>query len=139
MPGEQAQAPAAPAMPGAPFPAAAPVPARTQSPLAGFLVTSSLDPSGQFWPVRFGRTTVGKDADNDVRLDAPGLSGKHCEIMVREQAGRMKIWLTDSNSTNGTRRNGEDIFTERPDLANHDIIGVGDVDLMLILIPFGPG
>lgn len=105
------------------------------APLAGFLVTFSQTSSGQFWPIRFGRTSIGSDAGCDVQLGVAGVSGRHAEVMVRDNDGKPKIWLSDSNSTNGTRLNGADIFTDRPDLSHGDVVSISGIELTVVFLP----
>ena len=105
------------------------------SPLAGFLVSFSMDANGVFWPLRMGRTRLGASPDSDIQLSHPGISGSHANITIRDNKGRIKIWLTDQDSMNGTRLNGESIFNEKPDLTHGDRIGIGDVEMQLILLP----
>ena len=138
VPGESvsAEVPAAPGPAAAAAPAAR-APSSSDSPLVGFLVSFSVDPNGISWPLRFGRTRIGGGLDQDVMLPQDGVSGSHAEIMVRAnpETGKPKIWVTDQNSTNGTQLNGADIFTDRPDLAHGDIVGISNVELMVILLP----
>ena len=132
--------------PGEPVDSGAPIdselmpgPIRTLSsssaPLIGFLVSFSTDRNGVYWPIRFGRTTIGSNADSHVCLTQAGVSTNHAEVMVRDNRGTPKIWITDSNSTNGTTLNGDDIFTERPDIKHGDTVGISEVELTVILLP----
>lgn len=105
------------------------------APLVGFLVTFSLDEGGQFWPIRFGRTVIGSDPSSDVVLAVPGVSGRHAEVMVRDNRGAPKIWVSDCNSTNGTQLNGADIFTDRPDLGSGDVLTLSSLALTVVLLP----
>jgi len=103
--------------------------------LIGFLVSYSSDSNGVFWPVRYGRVRVGSDAGlADVHLNHSEVSGDHMVINSRDSKGKTRIWCTDSNSVNGTSLNGEDIFNDRPDLKHGDVIGVGPVELVLVLV-----
>ncbi len=104
------------------------------SPLAGFLVSFTRDPNGVFWPLRYGRTSIGCGADSDIVLDYPEVSGVHALLNIRDNKGSAKIWITDNNSMNGTAVNGEDIFNEKPDLSGGDVIRVGSVEMKLVLL-----
>jgi pSer/pThr/pTyr-binding forkhead associated (FHA) protein len=104
------------------------------SPLVGFLVSFSSDPHGQPWPIRYGRTSIGSDPGSEVFLPFPGISTRHAEVMVRDNQGSPKIWVSDCNSTNGTKLDGADIFTDRPDLYHGAIITVSGIDLLFISI-----
>ena len=105
------------------------------SPLVGFLVSFSVDPNGQHWPVRYGRTSIGSEAGCEIMLAAPGVSSRHAEVMVRDNRGAPKIWVSDNNSTNGTQLNGADIFTERPDLSHGDQIAIAGVEFLFVALP----
>jgi len=110
------------------------VPNTGASPLAGFLVSFSTDPNGIFWPLRFGRTSIGSGSDNEITLDFADVSGVHAMINVRDNKGSSKIWLSDNNSMNGTALNGDDIFNERPDLSTGDVIKIGAIEMRLVLL-----
>lgn len=130
-PGDAAPPTAAPAA-GAP-----PVTTASKAPLVGFLVSFSTDAGGQYWPIRFGRTSLGSDPTCEAVLTGTGISGRHAEVMVRDNRGTPKIWISDCNSTNGTQLNGADIFTDRPDLAHGDTISIAGVDITVVLLPNG--
>lgn len=127
-PGEPVEVPAA-------VPPSASQPTTGSSPLVGFLVSFTVHENGVYWPLRYGRTTIGSAADSDVLLAADGVSTKHAEVMVRDNKGVPRIWITDNNSTNGTSLNGEDIFTDRPPLDHGDSLGISGVTLKVILLP----
>jgi len=111
------------------------VPMRGGSRLIGFLVCYSSDANGVFWPVRFGRVRIGSDSGSaDIHLDHGEVSSDHMVINSRDNKGKIKIWCTDSNSVNGTKLNGEDIFNERPDLKHGDVVGIGPFELQLVLV-----
>jgi len=104
------------------------------SPLAGFLVSFSTDENGIFWPLRYGRTSIGCGGDNEIVLASPEVSGQHAFINVRKGKDGPKIWLSDNNSMNGTMLDGEDIFNERPDLTTDSVVKIGAVEMRLILL-----
>ncbi len=104
------------------------------SPLAGFLVSFSTDENGVFWPLRYGRTSIGCAEGNDIVLTSPEVSGEHAFINIRKGKAGPKIWLSDNNSMNGTMLDGEDIFNERPDLVMNSVIQIGAVEMRLILL-----
>ena len=103
--------------------------------LVGFLVSYSLDSTGQSWPISLGRTRLGTDEDCDVTLAQEQISTHHAVISAHDHQGGVKLWITDQDSVNGTRLNGEPIFNQRPDLAHGDRIGIGTVELQVVLIP----
>ena len=105
------------------------------SKLIGFLVSYSSDPNGVFWPLRFGRVRIGSEKQlADIHLDHGEISGDHVVINSRANKGATKIWCTDSNSVNGTKLNGDDIFNDRPDLKHGDVLGIGPFELTLVLV-----
>jgi hypothetical protein len=104
------------------------------SPLAGFLVSTSTDPNGIFWPLRFGRTSIGSANDNEVCLNFPDISGVHAMVNIRSNKDVLKIWISDNNSMNGTSVNGDDIFNDRPDLNAGDLIQIGGIEMKVVLV-----
>ena len=82
---------ASPAGPGAQVGGASSVATRGASPLAGFVVSFSIDRNGVFWPLRYGRTRIGSSPDADVCLSHPEISGEHAMIIVRDNKGSLKI------------------------------------------------
>jgi hypothetical protein len=122
-----ATAPAAVAMGGA-------VAQSGASPLAGFIVSFSVDRNGVFWPLRYGRTRIGSGPDNDVQLSHPQISGSHAMVLVRAKQGEPKVWCEDCGSSNGTLLNGQDIFNSRPDLSSGDVLQVGPIELKLLVL-----
>lgn len=78
--------------------------------LRGFLVSFHAEPRGEFWPLRGGRTTIGR-ADSgeamDVFLKDATVSSRHAAIVV--DALRSVVMLEDTNSTNGTFVNDEPV------------------------------
>jgi hypothetical protein len=131
-PGDESAAGAAASSPAASGLASS-VPTRGASPLTGFLVSFSLDKNGMFWPIRYGRIRIGSDPQSDLYLPYPEVSGEHALVNVRDNKGTPRIWCSDANSMNGTLLNGEDIFNERPELANGDVLKIGPVELKLVL------
>jgi ABC-type multidrug transport system ATPase subunit len=71
-----------------------------------------------------GRMTLGRDAGNDVVLDAPAVSRFHAEIVT----GSGHVELRDLGSTNGTRVNGELVSTAALELGSE--IGIGPYRLI---------
>jgi hypothetical protein len=110
------------------------VPNTGEAPLVGFLVSFTTDPNGIFWPLRFGRTTIGSGSDNDICLNFPDVSGVHAMLNIRSNKKTSKIWISDNNSMNGTAINDEDIFNERPDVKAGDLIQIGGIEMRLVLV-----
>jgi predicted component of type VI protein secretion system len=66
-----------------------------------------------------GTLTIGRHGDNDIIIENLTVSGHHARLDHRDGV----ITLTDLNSKNGTRRNGE-IITQGP-IADRDLITIG--------------
>lgn len=60
---------------------------------------------GQSFPIPEGSSTLGRSTEADIRIDAPEVSRNHLRI---ERHGST-VRITDLESTNGTRVNGEPI------------------------------
>lgn len=75
--------------------------------------------SGQTFPIGEGSATLGRSPDADIRVDASDVSRTHLRIERRGSVVR----ITDLDSTNGTRVNGEPI--RQTTLRNGDEILVG--------------
>ena len=59
--------------------------------------------------LKLGVTRVGRAVDNDVVINHPSVSGRHCEIELNPE----RITLRDCNSTNGTFIDGKPIKEAR--------------------------
>ena len=104
-----------------------------ESPLVGFLVCTNFngDTNGVFWPLRSGRTYIGRDSDeSQIVLPFDNISGAHAVIIFRPNG---KNWISDNNSQNGTIVNGEDIGPDKVALVTGSQIQIGDVCLDVIL------
>ncbi len=88
------------------------------------LIGMSSAVKGKKFDLDHDETFVGRQNQNQVPIDDPSISGRHCSI-VRD--GR-KFTLIDLGSTNGTRLNGVKV-TKSP-LKPKDILQVGSVELM---------
>ncbi|MCA1635387.1 MAG: ATP-binding cassette domain-containing protein [Acidobacteria bacterium] len=65
--------------------------------------------------------TIGRAPDNDIVLDAPGVSRHHASLIYN---GGAQPNITDTGSTNGTFVNGEPL-TEARALSQHDLVFLG--------------
>ena len=105
------------------------------------MVSFSLEPSGALYPIRRGKTAIGRTGDPglDVELDDGKVSSPHCLIIARPSG----VFLQDSMSTNGTWfRRGE--LTEFEDiqatmnnsarLEDGDFVRVGDSIFLVRLV-----
>lgn len=89
-----------------------------------FLIGMSETIKGQKFDLKKGRTTIGRDKDNDITLSDGAVSSQHCYI---SHLGNRYI-LHDLNSTNGTRLNSERI-TEAG-LKPKQVMQIGSLELM---------
>lgn len=103
-------------------------------PLIGFLVSYSVDPLGQHWPLRAGRNTIGRASACTVTLDSDQVSSKHAVIVARRRAGHLRLWVEDTQSSNGTWLNGEPVLGDRPVVDHADQLRIGPFDLELVLV-----
>jgi pSer/pThr/pTyr-binding forkhead associated (FHA) protein len=86
------------------------------------LVSSAGTPSGTRFPVRMGRTVVGRDASADVRLQEPSVSRRHAVLVVQADGTAR---LVHESATNASSINGKTVDGEAP-LAHGDYIGLAD-------------
>jgi adenylate cyclase len=76
------------------------------------------------FPLPVPGTTIGRDAENHVRLDHPLVSRRHCAIHAKDG-----MWvIKDLGSTNGVEVNGA--FVTNAMLQNGDTIGIGPFALI---------
>ena len=74
-------------------------------------------------------TTLGRAPDNHIVLSDTYVSSYHARLDQRDG----EWWLTDLGSRNGTRLNDVPITKSTP-LADGDVIGVGQVELVLEVV-----
>jgi hypothetical protein len=112
--------------------------------LVGVLVSYSLRSDGAVYPLRRGKTALGRSGDPglDIALDDGKISSPHCMIIVRPSG----VFLQDAVSTNGTWfRRGEDAefqdiqvcLNNSARLEDGDFFRVGDSVFLVHL--FDPG
>ena len=82
-----------------------------------------LEAGGSAYPLVRAITRMGRGTDVDIRIEDPGASRNHCEIVLGSP-----IYLRDLDSTNGTFHNGERI-TEAP-LVDGSIVQIGATSLV---------
>jgi pSer/pThr/pTyr-binding forkhead associated (FHA) protein len=84
---------------------------------------------GQRLPLTRERTTVGRSAGCDLRLDSPVVSAEHARI-VRTKEG---FGIEDLGSTNGVTVNGRRLAPEELQPIGHgDTIGISDHVLLFV-------
>lgn len=74
-------------------------------------------------PLKTGDTLLGRDASNDVQIDHPSVSDRHCEVRVRDSM----VTIKDLGSSVGTLVDGVPAGEER--LRDGQSIRLGDVEL----------
>ena len=82
-----------------------------------------LEVGGQAYPLVRAITLLGRGTETDIRVEDPGVSRKHCEIVVGNPA-----LVRDLNSTNGTFLDGKKI-SEAP-LADGSVVKIGGTSLV---------
>jgi hypothetical protein len=82
-----------------------------------------LEASGGTYPLVRAITRLGRGTDVDIRVEDPGASRNHCEIVLGSP-----IYLRDLDSTNGTFHNGEQI-TEVA-LVEGSVVQIGTTSLV---------
>ena len=104
---------------------------RERKKLTGFLVTYSLSPNGQFYPLYEGKNMIGRSASCHVHIQGDeSISEKHCSILYRAYDGKFKF--KDEQSSNGTFINGE--LHDEGELQNTDMIRIGSTELLFMEI-----
>ena len=83
--------------------------------------------SGEAFPIAGRELSIGRDQANDVCLDDPAASRRHC--LVRREGER--FWVADLNSFNGTLVNGAHVQEQA--LGHGDQIVIGDTLFLFIL------
>jgi pSer/pThr/pTyr-binding forkhead associated (FHA) protein len=100
--------------------------------LAGFLVTYSQSPLGEFFSIYEGRNYVGRNSSCSICLQKDSqVSGKHLSILYRSI--ERKFRFKDEQSSNGTFIN--DKLEDEGELKNFDTIRIGSIKLLFIGIP----
>jgi hypothetical protein len=90
--------------------------------LVGWLVTYSLDPSGNDYKVYEGRNVIGRDIECNITVNDKLMSAKHATILFRGN----KYIIKDELSTHGTFVNGEDSGVEPVELHDSDVVKMGE-------------
>jgi len=100
--------------------------------LVGFLVSYSITPLGEFFPVFEGRNYIGRDNSSNICIQEDALiSGKHFSILYRPVDKIFKF--KDEQSSNGTFVNEK--LSDEGELKNFDTIVIGSTKLLFIAIP----
>lgn len=89
----------------------------------GVLIGLSEKIKGQRFDL-FGETSFGRSQDNEVRIDHQSLSRRHARILFMGN----KFIVTDLGSTNGCEVNGRHVSASALELADGDVIKLGDIE-----------
>lgn len=85
---------------------------------------------GRLHQISGDRATVGADASCEVRIDDAAASDRHASIRFVED----HFTITDLDSTNGTKVNGEEVLKQ--DLSDGDRITIGGSDWVFKCVIF---
>ena len=118
----------------------APIPEATGAPvLIGFLVTFQNEPTGKFWPLRSGRTTVGRsgvESAADIALPDASASARHATVIGDPTTGQ--AFVEDAGSRNGTYVNEQKLASgAQRQLHDNDRLRLGSITLVVKLLASG--
>jgi pSer/pThr/pTyr-binding forkhead associated (FHA) protein len=107
--------------------------------LIGFLVTFQNEPTGKFWPLRSGRTSLGRagvDNEADVALPDASASARHAIIQGDPSTGQ--AFVEDAGSRNGTFVNEQRLAKgSQRQLHDNDRLRLGSITLVVKLLASG--
>ncbi len=114
-----------------------PVPEAGGAPvLIGFLVTFQNEPTGKFWPLRSGRTMLGRagvENEADVSLADASASARHAVVQGDPSTGQ--AFVEDVGSRNGTYVNEQKLGKgEQRQLHDNDRLRLGSITLVVKLL-----
>jgi FHA domain len=92
--------------------------------MARFLIKSD-GFSDQVVHLKLGLNCFGRSPANDVQIDHPTVSARHCEVVLKAES----VVVRDCDSTNGTFVNGEPISSAT--LSPGQILRLGDIELLV--------
>ncbi|MEM7217611.1 MAG: FHA domain-containing protein [Pseudomonadota bacterium] len=98
-----------------------------------YLIGQNAPIAGQVFPLRFGTTTIGREAGTEIRIDEPSVSARHAEVVYRADG----VAIANLFSTNGTRVNGAAVVNTK--LTSGDFVSIGNVTLKFHVTEAGPG
>jgi hypothetical protein len=82
-----------------------------------------LEVGGTAYPLVRAITRLGRGSDTDIRIEDPGASRNHCEIVLGQP-----VIIRDLSSTNGTFINGERI--SQIEIADGTVVMIGSTQLV---------
>ncbi|MBL9013035.1 MAG: FHA domain-containing protein [Myxococcales bacterium] len=98
--------------------------------IVGFLVSFDRSAEGNYWVIREGRNTIGRDEECDIVIEGDEMvSSTHAVLLWRN--GRTIV--DDEKSQNGTFLNEADVM-EKTDVKDGDVIRLGRTNLMCRLL-----
>jgi pSer/pThr/pTyr-binding forkhead associated (FHA) protein len=104
--------------------------------LIGFLVTFQNEPAGKFWPLRSGRTSLGRagvDNEANIALHDAGSSARHAVIQGDPSTGQ--AFVEDGGSRNGTFINEQKLSPgSQRQLQDNDRLRLGSITLVVKLL-----
>ncbi len=107
--------------------------------LIGFLVTFQNEPTGKFWPLRSGRTVLGRagvDNPAEVTLQDASASGRHAVVQGDPATGQ--AFAEDAGSRNGTFVNEQKLTPgAQRQLHDNDRLRLGSITLVVKLLASG--
>lgn len=108
----------------------------SQKVLVGFLVTFQNEPTGSFWALYSGRTTLGRaGADNkvDIGVNDASASSRHAAIVADSATGQ--AFAEDDGSRNGTFLNEQKIGpSEQRQMHDNDRLRCGSTTFVVKLL-----
>jgi hypothetical protein len=103
--------------------------------LVGFLVTFQNEPNGVFWPIRSGRTQLGRAGSDkvDIGINDASASSKHASVSADPSTGQ--AYVQDDGSRNGTFLNEQKLPPgEQRQLHDNDRLRLGSTTLVIKLL-----
>jgi len=103
--------------------------------LVGFLVTFQNEANGIFWPIRSGRTQIGRAGSDriDVGINDASASSKHATVSADPSTGQ--AYVQDEGSRNGTFLNEQKLGSgEQRQLHDNDRLRLGSTTLVIKLL-----
>jgi hypothetical protein len=88
------------------------------------LVAQSPEFTGKTFDLKNSEITVGRLPDNVIQIEHASVSGHHAILKLEE----LDYVVTDLESTNGTRVNGEKVTKQK--LRRNDILRLGNIELL---------
>ena len=104
--------------------------------LIGFLVTFQNEPQGKFWPLRSGRSLIGRagvDDEAEIALQDASASAHHALIHGDPSTGQ--AYVEDVGSRNGTFVNEQKLVPNKQrQLHDNDRLRLGSITLVVKLL-----